>query len=180
MQRHVHPPSRSEQRREERTLQHLRDLDGDVAGRRRDQLLAAAVTPVPTRLAALVRLSADERRRLGIDDAAAGSWRAAGASTHRRRRCASHPEVQAGQTGPQPSCVPFREYLWRVLTELHAMAPHRPGPTHPAARARNRSCTIRRESPQCRARRRPDSQRSVLLTRPPRVRPPTLREGWSR
>jgi len=67
VQRHIHPSPWGKQRREERPGADLRDLHRDIAGRRRDQLVAGAVTPIRAGDTSLVRLGADERSRFGID-----------------------------------------------------------------------------------------------------------------
>jgi hypothetical protein len=78
--------------------------------------------------------------------AAARSCPAAGASTHRRRRFASHRAVPAGQTDPGPSRVPFRESLGRFsqsLTRWPLTSPDR----HTGHLARNPIYATRRDSP---------------------------------
>ena len=107
MQRDVDPPARSQQRREERPGPDLRDLHRQIPGGRRDRLVAGAVALRRSRLGALVRFGADERRRLGIDERLAASRRAAGASARRRRRFASSRSARAGQTDPGSSRESF-------------------------------------------------------------------------
>ena len=87
--------------------------------RGRDELVAGAVALGRARVGALVQLGADVRGRLGVDQRLATSRRAAGASTHRRRRFAASRSTQARQTDPGPSrCSPFCEFLGRFSQSL--------------------------------------------------------------
>ena len=79
VQRHVDPPARRQQRREERPGPDLRDLHRQVAGGGRDELVAGAVALGRAGVAALVQAGADVGGRLGVDDGLQHPRRAAGA-----------------------------------------------------------------------------------------------------
>jgi hypothetical protein len=67
VQRHVDPPPRGQQRREEGAGARLGDLDRQVPSSRGDGLVPGPVAPGGAGLGALVRVGADVRGRLRVD-----------------------------------------------------------------------------------------------------------------